>query len=196
MFSCEVCEIFNSIYFEKHLLTTASKKIVIEGISYLVKQLSSCSCTSQSCMVDRGGCSCCNDLLIEKSYAISNSFIKKQIHTAATTYTTQFYESYIPNNQTYKHNPNSQNNHISAGFTTNTEFMLLQLRQCNSGVFIFKLRNKLANFVNFIHHQFAQFIDPEEPVRSFMNNFVHFIHPYMNPLPLDEEVESKLEQYS
>ena len=74
--------------------------------------------------------------------------------------------------------------------------MLLQLRQCNSGVFIFKLRNKLANFVNFIHHQFAQFIDPEEPVRSFMNNFVHFIHPYMNPLPLDEEVESKLEQYS
>ena len=28
----------------------------------------------------------------------------------------------------------------------------------NSGVLIFKLRNKLANFVQFIHHQFVQFI--------------------------------------
>ena len=51
-------------------------------------------------------------------------------YTATTTYTTQFYESYIPNNQTYKHNPNNQNNHINVGFTTNTKFMLLQLRQC------------------------------------------------------------------
>ena len=46
------------------------------------------------------------------------------IHTAATTYTTQFYESYIPNN-----NPNNQNNDINVGFTTNTKFVLLQLRQ-------------------------------------------------------------------
>ena len=46
------------------------------------------------------------------------------------TYTTHLYESYIPNNQTYKHNPNNQNNHINVGFTTNTKFMLLQLRQC------------------------------------------------------------------
>ena len=53
----------------------------------------------------------------------------------------------------------------------------------NSGVFIFKLHNKLSNFVHFIHHQFKQFINPEKPVRSLMNNFVHFIHPYMNPLP-------------
>ena len=53
----------------------------------------------------------------------------------------------------------------------------------NLGVFIFKLHNKLSNFVHFIHHQFKQFINPEKPVRSLMNNFVHFIHPYMNPLP-------------
>ena len=54
----------------------------------------------------------------------------------------------------------------------------------NSGVFIFKLRNKFSNFVHFIHHQFEQFINHEKPVRSLMNNFVHFIHPYMNPLPI------------
>ena len=52
----------------------------------------------------------------------------------------------------------------------------------DSGVFIFKLRNKSTNFEHFIHLQFAQFIDPEKPVRGLMDNFVHFIHPYMNPL--------------
>ena len=35
-------------------------------------------------------------------------------------YTTQFYELYIPNNQTNKHIPNNQNNGINVGFTTNT----------------------------------------------------------------------------
>ena len=44
----------------------------------------------------------------------------------------------------------------------------------NSGVFIFKLSyNPVQTFV--------QFIDPEKPVLGLMNNFVHFIHPYMNP---------------
>ena len=59
----------------------------------------------------------------------------------------------------------------------------------NSGVFIFKFSNKLSNFVHFIHHQFEQFISPEKPVRSLMNSFVHFIHPYMNPLPYFHRVE-------
>ena len=53
----------------------------------------------------------------------------------------------------------------------------------NSGVCIFKFRNKSTNLVHFIHHQFVQFINPEKPVRDLINNFVHFIHPYMNPLP-------------
>ena len=53
----------------------------------------------------------------------------------------------------------------------------------NPGVFIFKLCNKSTNFVHFIRHQFAQSIDPEKPVRDLMYNFVHFIHPNMNPLP-------------
>ena len=44
-------------------------------------------------------------------------------------YTTQFYESYIKNNQTYKHNSKNQNNGIYVGFTTNITFTLLQLRQ-------------------------------------------------------------------
>ena len=48
-------------------------------------------------------------------------------HTATTTYTTQFYESYIPNNKPNKHNPNNQNNGINVDF--NTKFVLLQLRQ-------------------------------------------------------------------
>ena len=50
-------------------------------------------------------------------------------HTATATYTAQFYESYIANNNPNKHNPNNQNNDINAGFTTNTKFLLLQLRQ-------------------------------------------------------------------
>ena len=33
------------------------------------------------------------------------------------------------NNQTYKHNPNNQNNDIDMGFTTNKKPALLQLRQ-------------------------------------------------------------------
>ena len=46
-----------------------------------------------------------------------------------TTYTTQFYESYIPNNLIHKHDANNQNNNINMSFTTNTKFMLLQLRE-------------------------------------------------------------------
>ena len=38
--------------------------------------------------------------------------------------------SYILDYQTYKHNPKNQNNEINMGFTTNTKFMILQLRQC------------------------------------------------------------------
>ena len=43
-------------------------------------------------------------------------------HTA----TTQLYESYTPNKQ---HNPQNQNKDINVGFTANTKFMPLQLRQ-------------------------------------------------------------------
>ena len=39
---------------------------MIEEIHYLIKQLDSCACTPQSCMVYGSGCSCCNGLLIEK----------------------------------------------------------------------------------------------------------------------------------
>ena len=44
-------------------------------------------------------------------------------------YTTQFYESYIPNNKPDKQNPKNQNNEINGGFTTTTKFVLLQVRQ-------------------------------------------------------------------
>ena len=54
----------------------------------------------------------------------------------------------------------------------------------NSGVFIFKLRNKLTNFVHFIHHQFVHFIDSKKPVRDLINNLTHFTQPNMNPLLL------------
>ena len=80
-------------------------------------------------------------------------------HTAAATYTTEFYESYIPKNQTYKHNSINDSNDINVDFITNSKFMLLQLRQCkfNSGVFIFKLCNNLTKLVHFMHHQFCTF---------------------------------------
>ena len=55
MLSCESCEIFMNICFEEHPRTTASKIIVIEDISYLVKLLGSCTCTPQYCMVHRRG---------------------------------------------------------------------------------------------------------------------------------------------
>ena len=100
------------------------------------------------------------------------------------TYRTQFCESYILNSQPYKHNPNNQNNNINVGFTPLTEILCsysYNWDNANSGVFIFQLRNKLTNFVHFIHHQFVHFIDPEKPVRDLMNNLVHFTQPNMNP---------------
>ena len=88
--------------------------------------------------------------------------------------------------QTTKHTNTTQTT------KTTTSTLVSQLTQClssynwdnaNSRVFIFELRNKLASFVHFIHHQFVQFIDAEKPVRGLINNFVHFIHPYMIPFP-------------
>ena len=35
-----------------------TKQVVIEGIIYLAKQLGCCTCTTQSCMAERSGCSC------------------------------------------------------------------------------------------------------------------------------------------
>ena len=69
-----------------------------------------------------------------KTYGIRNFMYTKHdgenvklrifFHTATTTYTTQFYESYISNNQTNKHNPNNQNSDINVDFTTKTNFLL------------------------------------------------------------------------
>ena len=57
----------------------------------------------------------------------------------------------------------------------------------NSRVFIFKFQpisknSYSTNFVHFVFQQFVHFINPEKPVRGLMSNFLHFIHPYMNPL--------------
>ena len=109
-------------------------------------------------------------------------------HTTTTTYTTQFHESYIPNNKPNKHNPNNQNNDINVGFTTNTKFVLLQLRQHK---FWSNHTHISTNFKKFIFNQFCTFHpspicafhQSRKTVHGLMNNFVHFIHPYMNPLP-------------
>ena len=105
---------------------------------------------------------------------------------AATTYTIQFYESYIPNKQTNKQTNTTQ----TTKTTTSTWVLPLTQSLCsyysdnaNSGVFMFRFCNKSINFVHFIYHQFVPFINAKILVRSLMNNFVHFIHPYMNPLP-------------
>ena len=75
-------------------------------------------------------------------------------HTTTTTYTTQFHESYIPNNKPNKHNPNNQNNDINVGFTTNTKFVLLQLRQRKFWSIHIQI---LTNFKKFIFKQFRTF---------------------------------------
>ena len=71
---------------------------------------------------------------------------------------------------------------------TPTQLFSYNWDSANSGVFIFKFQSiwknsYSTNFVHAIHHQFVHFIIPENPVRGLMNNSVHFIHPYMNPLP-------------
>ena len=71
-----------------------------------------------------------------------------------TTYTTQFYQSYIANNKPNKDNPNNQNNDISVGFTTNTKFVLLQLRKRKFWSTYIQI---LTNFKKFIFKQFRTF---------------------------------------
>ena len=101
------------------------------------------------------------------------------------TYTTQFCKSYTRN----KHNPNNQNNDINMGFTTDTKFVLLQLRQPKFWSIHIQIS---SNFKKFIFDQFhtfhaspiCAFHQSRKPVCALMNNFVHFIHPYMNLLPI------------
>ena len=69
-------------------------------------------------------------------------------------YTTQFYESYIPNNKPNKHNPNNLNNDINVGFTTNTKFVLLQLRQRKFWSIHIQIS---TNFKKFTFNQFRTF---------------------------------------
>ena len=80
---------------------------------------------------------------------------------------------------------------------TTTSMLVSPLRQslcsynwdnANFGVFIFRFQqisknSYSTNLVHFIDHQFAHFINLEKPVPGLMNNFVYFIHPYMNLLP-------------
>ena len=78
----------------------------------------------------------------------------KGIHTATTTYTTQFYKSYIVNNKPNKHNPNNQTNDINVGFTTTTKFVLLQLRQHKFWSIHIQI---FTNFKKLIFKQFRTF---------------------------------------
>ena len=59
-------QVFRLVRTCQNCILQKTKKIVVESISYLVKQLGSCTWTPQFCMIDRSGCSCCNSLLIEK----------------------------------------------------------------------------------------------------------------------------------
>ena len=96
-----------------------------------------------------------------KTYAIRNYDNPKRrqpkikdIHTATTTYTTQFYQSYIANNKPNKHNPNNQNNDTNVGFTTNTKLVPSQLRQRKFWSIHIQI---LTNFKTFIFKQFRTF---------------------------------------
>ena len=101
-----------------------------------------------------------------------------------------------------------QSNDINVCFTISLRFMLLQLRQRKlRSIQTFKLRNKpvtqtfrlcngttqfpvlclpwpisrILSMTNFVY-----FIDPQIYVLDLLCNFVHFIHPCMNPLPLTQ----------
>ena len=57
------------------------------------------------------------------------SFILQRQPIQPNFMTVAWEESYITNNQTPKRNSNDKNNNIILGFTINTNFELLQLRQ-------------------------------------------------------------------
>ena len=95
-----------------------------------------------------------------------------------------FYESYIPNNKPNKHSPNNQNNDINVGFTTNTKFVLLQLRQRKFwSIHI----HTSTNFKKFIFNQFrtfhsspiCTFHQSRQPCRWLDEQF-HTFHPTLH----------------
>ena len=98
-------------------------------------------------------------------------------HTGTTKYTTQFYKSYIPNNQTNNHNPNNQNKEINVGFITNTKFLLLQLRHRNFRIIHIEISQCIDQFRAFQFHPspictLHRFQKPctwlDEPFRTFL----------------------------
>ena len=100
----------------------------------------------------------------------------------------RMYESYIPNNKPNKDYPNNRNNDINVGFTTNTKFVLLQLRQRKFWSIHIQISTNLKKFkfnqfCTFHASPISAFHRSRKSVRGLMNNFVHFIHPYMNLLP-------------
>ena len=57
-----------------------------------------------------------------------------------------------------------------------------QPEQLNCAVFMLKLGNKLAYFLDFIHYKLCAFHQSQKCVLSLLSNFLYFMHPYMNPL--------------
>ena len=71
---------------------------------------------------------------IRTKYNGNNPKVRKYSYRNGNAYNSKFWliaweVSYKPNNQSQKHNSNNQNNDINLWFTSNTKFMLLQLRQ-------------------------------------------------------------------
>ena len=84
-------------------------------------------------------------------------------YTATATYTTQFYESYILHSKPNKHNPNNQN--INVGFTTNANFVFLQLRKRK----FWSIHNHIStNFKKFIFNHFRTFLP--SPICTFQQS--------------------------
>ena len=79
------------------------------------------------------------------------------------------------------HNPNNQSNDINVDFTSNTEFMLFQLRQRNFCSIHIQNLQEIGRFRTFNPSQNLDI--PQKSVLGLLTNFVHFINSYMNPLP-------------
>ena len=62
-------KVIGEVHFARITQNCTLEKIVIEGISFLIEQFGTCTCTSQSCMAEGRGCSTIDDakkIIIQK----------------------------------------------------------------------------------------------------------------------------------
>ena len=123
------------------------------------------------------------------------------VHTATATYTTRFYEWWRKNFRTYQTTEHT-NTTQTTKTTTSSWVILLKLSLCsynwdnaNSGVFIFKICTKFANFVHFIHHQFCTlYLSPPKMWTLLVEQFLTF-HSSLNKFVTNVVLKARLKKH-